>query len=661
MKSWRDQFGRVCIANLNEKDLLRQTEDCLFTYEKMIENMVSNPELPTWANTYHVLEIAISGVSNFNSALAFLAEIGTFDSSSAVFSEASEKIGSFFSNNYKNRKIPLRLHQLKRQVKLSPARLSILESTIASYNESFHSTKNKEKINKVTNELAKYELEFLNNIKNARQAAIVHFATITHIKSVPEYMRLEAKEKAKSLGMQGYAFSLESVNYVVLMQECTSRKIRKEIYYRYVQLASNHKIDNAVTLKKLIFWRNKQAKMYGYQNYADYAASNSGLHNVGLIDLFLDNLKDYFEEENYEHSELIKQYAKDFHNMSTLQPWDRHFVKESMNQYLMNKYELSAITINFKLACKEMFNLAHKLFGLTFEKTVGNEYKLWDKKAICYKVADKNGLVGHLVFDIFKRENKPQTLIFQYTLNTNMLIEKKRVPSQQAIVMHLDDTSVFDLDDMENLYHEFGHALHLLLTQKQYHVHHAFAIEKDAIEFPSQWFERFVKNPTLISKVAFQDNKNLSIEKAEMLLKVNDFYKPLQYWTSILHSKIDIYLNSQFKPTGSKTFHDALEPIFSSYNQTLPKYNMFQNNQFEHFYMGATYYGYLWAEHMIEVWVKEHGDKELSEQGELFRKLLNGSTEKRFNEQFKKLVKNPYNEQIGFEKNSPLKSLLSSL
>jgi Zn-dependent oligopeptidase len=662
MNNWFDKWGRTSVANIKTDNVVSQTQACLSLYGALIKKMLLNVENPTWNNTYHVLEVAISGVESFESAIDFSKDIGNLSANSEEFREAKEKIRSFFNHIYFNRKIALRLHDLKRTAKISVYRKDILERTIASYAESFYSQKNKKQIQKINMHLQHYELEFLENMRSARKNFHVTFTNIKGIEKLPKHMKQAGKIKAKELKMKGYAFNLQSENYYSLMTLCTDRDMRRVIFQSYVNLASNNNINNDETLKNLIHWRNQKAKLAGFKNYADYAASNAGLDSADTISLFLDNMKTHFEPNMKEHSELTKQYAKDYHGLSSIFAWDRHFVKDNMNKHLYKKYHLKGIGIPFEEAKKSMFDIAHQMFGISFTPEV--HYESWHPDAVCYRVTNNKGeLISHLVLDIFQRPNKPTGLIYQYTINPTLKVGRNTMPSQQAIVMHLqkiDGNVTLNLDDTVTLFHEFGHALHLLLTKKQHHQHHPFAIEYDAIEFPSQWFERFAKDPKVLGKIAYQKGKAIGEDKAQILVHVEDFNKPQQYWNHILHSKVDIHLNSRFKPYGVKSFHDALSPIFTEYDQVLQKYNKFQNNQFEHFYMGATYYGYLWAEHMIQLWEEKHGEKSLSEQGSILVKLLNAATEKPFNQQFKKMVGDPHNANLNFDLNAPkIKELLN--
>lgn len=654
MKTWNDKWGRAIIANITPKTVIGYTEECLSYYGGLVKEMLATPKPYTWNNTYHILEIVTSGVSSYNSAIDFAKDIGYLNADSIEFQEAKEKIRGFFNHFNFNRKIALRLHELKRTISLSKERKYMLDCMITSYVESFYSKEKKKKIQHTNSQLDKYELAFLENMRNARQNQYITFPNIKGIEDLDQGMKQLGKKLAKDIGIKGYAFNLVPNNYIQLMSYCSSRSMRKVIFQSYVSLASNNIYNNDEALKKLIFWRNKKAKLYGYDNYVNYAASNAGLGSAESIFGFLDNLKEHFEEDQQEHNLMVKTYAKDYHHINQVCGWDRYYIKNKMNQYLSKKYNLNNISINYNMARNNMFMLANKMFGLSFNLASKEEYKTWNKDVKAYNVKNSQGiLLGHLVLDIFSRENKPEGLIYLFPLNANLKIKRTTMPSQQVIVMAIEKNSrkvELSLDQTVKLYHEFGHALHMLLTEKKYHQHHPFTIEGDAIEFPSQWFEGFTKNPELIGKIAFQNGHPIGKNKAKILLKIEDFYKPQQYWNDILYSKIDIHLNSNFKPNGGKSFHDTLSPIFSEYEQVLQKYNKFQNNQFEHFYMGATYYGYLWAEHMITVWDKEHGNKSLREQGKIMTKLLNNAVEKPFNQEFGRLVKNAYNEELMFEK-----------
>ena len=663
-KKWFDSWGRTSVAKLNSDNLVEYTESCLSFYGTIIKKLlVSNYPL-TWSNTYHPLEVAISGIENFSNCVDFAKDIGKFDSSSNEFTVAKEKINSFLNQTYFNRKISLRLHQLKKTATLSKIKIKILDTTLLSYSASFYIKTKQNKIQNTNFQLAKHEMKFVENISNAKKSFYIIFPDLKNIENIPFHMKKQAKINANTLNFQGsYAFSLEDDNYRQLMSICKSRSVRKYIYQNYVNLASNQKINNEQTLKQLIQWRNKTAKLNGHKNYTNYASSSCGLDNSKAISSFLQKTKDHFEPDMRENDAIIKKYAKEHHNISRIFSWDKYFIKQEINNYIIKKNQLENITIKYELAQKTMFFIARELFNIEILPATPEEFDLWHPDAKCFKVINSQGrIVSHIVFDVIKREEKRAGLIYQYTFNPSQYINKKRQPSQQAIVMHLTpdikNKLFLNLGEAVNLFHEFGHALHLLLTNTAHHQQHPFAIEHDAIEFPSQWFERFVQQPEVLAKIAFQNKKPIGIKKAKKLVLLENFHKANQYWIHILHSKVDIYLNTLFKPKGSKTFHESLAPIFLKYEQKLEKYNQFQNNQFEHFFMGSSYYGYLWAEHMIEVWQKHHSDKPLAEQGKLITQLLNRAAKDSFSEKFNIIASNPHKNVLIFPHTSALSNQL---
>ena len=658
MNNWFDSWGRVSVADINESNVVAHTESCLSFYGTMIKQMIGRKAPYTWQNTYHHLEIAITGVENFSSALDFLGCVNKIEPKAPALLLAKEKISAFFSHTYFNRKISLKLHELKKNTKLSNVKKQILDNTLMSYNESFYTERKKKRIHNINRQLDYYESEFLNNMLFAKKNLYILVQNSKGLENVSELIKRKAIETSKKLNFKAkYAFSLEDDTYLTLMTHCSSRTTRKYIYQRRVSLASNQTIDNNQALKKLIFWRNEKAKINGHSNYTDYATSSSGLGDSQTVYDFLTNMKDYLQPCYQEYEELFKEYAKEKLRFQKIYPWDRAYIKGHMNNAFKEHQKINDIKIDYFKAQEKMFSLAKEMFEIDFE--IENQVNVWDEKISCYKVTNKDGeIISHLYFDVFKRDEKPANLIYQYTINPTQYISKDYQPSQQTIVMHLspDQHGKFniDLEEMVTLFHEFGHALHLLLTKTQYHQQHPFSIEYDAIEFPSQWFERFALSPELIQSLAYQNKRRISKKKASDLVCSTTLHRAYEYWIHIMHSQIDIHLNTHFKPNGNKSFHDALAPIFMNHNQKLAKYNQFQNNQFEHFYMGSIYYGYLWAEHMVQLFDSKFENSSLKARGQKISYLLNKAVEKTFSEEFTKMVKLPYESELNFMMNNSL-------
>lgn len=658
MNNWFDSWGRVSVADLDEDNVISHTESCLSFYGSIIKKMIGRKSPYTWQNTYHPLEIAVTGVENFSSALDFLSGIRKINPKNSAVLLAKEKIAAFFSQTYFNRKISLKLHELKKNAKLSAVKKQILDNTLMSYNESYYTDKKKKRIQNINRQLEYYENEFLNNMRSAKKNLYILLQNNKGLEKIPASIKQKALDTCKKMNFKGkYAFSLEDDTYLNLMTHCSSRANRKYIYQCRVSLASNQTINNDQVLKKLIFWRNEKAKINGHTNYTNYATSFTGLGDSETVSTFLDNMKEHLEPCFIEYEDFFKRYAKEKLGLQKIYPWDRAYIKGHINDAFEQQKQISNIKIDYFKAQQKMFSIAHEMFGLNFE--IDNNINVWDDNISCYKITNQLGeTLSHLYFDVFKRDEKPASLIYQYTINPTQYINKEYQPSQQAIVMHLSPDEngkiTITLDDMVTLFHEFGHALHLLLTKKQYHQQHPFTIEYDAIEFPSQWFERFALSADLIQTIAYQNKRKISKKKAQSMIAATTLHRSYQYWIHVMHSQIDIHLNTHFKPNGNKTFHEALAPIFIKHNQKLAKYNQFQNNQFEHFYMGSVYYGYLWAEHMVELFDCKFECFTPQEKGKKIQHLLNKSVEKPFNEEFTKMVEIPYESELKFKMNNSL-------
>lgn len=650
MNKWFDQYGRVSLATLTQDTLVEKTNSCLQFYSELIENMLK-VEKRTWENTFHVLEVATSGINNFNLGIDLAESVGLLSSTSIEYKESKNLIKLYLEGMYSNRKISLALHQLKRTSRLSKKKQYVLDCVTMSYAESFYSEDKKLASQLLDRQIEDYGKAFSKNLQNSRKALEIHFHHDEDIQNLSPVMKNFGQKCAEKLGMPGYVFNSEETNYRELMRNCTSRAKRKEMYLNYVSLASNKKFDNEKVMKDWITVRTQKAKSVKHKNYTDYATAYCGLSDHKSILFFLNNVKKHLEKDLFPYKKMMNQYAKKQYNIDKIEPWDKEFILYRIKDDLKKNYDLENIYIDLQQTLHQAFRLAKELFSLHIE--LDNNYLSWHPDNLCYRVInEKEDIIGHIVFDIFQREEKPDGLIYNFLLNPQLKVGEQFIPSQQAIVMHLkkdNKQTKLSFLDAENLMHEFGHALHFIVTHKEHHMYHPHTIQDDAIEFPSQWFERFIHQPEIFQQIAYQNNQVISNEKAQLFIQVEQTNKHFQWLRQTMDSTIDIILNSRFKPHGKKDFHELIAPIFEQYGEKLYRYNHYQN-QFEHFFMGSLYYGYIWADHMVLLWMKKHQNKTLKEQGKMLIKLLNKSTEKDFVNEFEKLVTDPYHEEILFPK-----------
>ena len=650
---WKDSFGRVNLGLFTKDNILLFTDNCITHYNTELQKLLSKENTPTWNNTFHRLEKITSGLDNFLTGIDFLREIGKFSIKDIEFKQSKDKITNFINALYFNRRIAMKLHELKKLTTLNGKQKEILDSTIQDFSKSFHNVKKQKNIKNIHSKINNFEIEFLMNISKSKKERFILFNDLKDFENLPANFIEQGKQNVINNNLNSlYAFSLENNSYRLLMTYCTNRVTRKYIYQTYVNLASGQHTNNSKTLKQLIAWRSKLAHYSGYDTYTDYSTSGAGLDNAKKINNFLNSVKSHIEPQVKEHDKILNSFVKQNYGIAKIFAWDKYYINNKIYKDLYHKYDLNGIKVNFNLALEKMFFLAKELFNIKFTSI---KMPTWDDKNLCFEVTDnENKILGHLIFDVFSRSEKPSELIYQYTINPRRVFSNKHQPSMQAIIMHLQDSPFIDIDDTITLFHEFGHSLHVLITEKKYHQHSPFTIEYDAMEWPSQWFEKFAQSVDILKDISQQNGRKVSNLKLNTLLNVSKINDPSNYWNQTLHSQVDIYLNTKFKPNGKKTFHDVLAPIFSNYNDKLHKYNQFQNNQFEHFFMESCYYSYLWSEHMVHLFNNKMKNKPLAEQGKIIKKLLNNATEKSFVLEFEKMITKPHAGQLQFNFNNKL-------
>ena len=266
--------------------------------------------------------------------------------------------------------------------------------------------------------------------------------------------------------------------------------------------------DNKSVIVREMELRIERAKMFGYDNPADYILADCMAKDHQTVDKFLQSVwTPSLEAAKREAAELQKMMDKDLPG-EKLQPWDWWYYAEKLRaeKYNLNEEELKPY-FELNNVRKGAFDLAHNLYGINFEKV--DDMPVYNPEVEVFKVTEANGsLVGFLYTDYFPRAGKRPGAWMNNI--SSQYIDANGVDHRPVIINvgnfnkpTKDNPSLLSMDDVETLFHEFGHALHGLLSKAHYKSLSGTNTPRDFVELPSQFMENYCYEPEIIRTYAF--------------------------------------------------------------------------------------------------------------------------------------------------------------
>ena len=469
----------------------------------------------------------------------------------------------------------------------------------------------KEELKKLNLKLSDLQLKFSQNLLHETNETYVTIDNVEDLEGLPQANIDRAAEMAKSIGQEGkYTFNMQRPSCNPVLQYCKNRDVRKKVYDAYYgRGAQDNEYDNRAICSEIVTLRLEKAKIMGYKNYSEVALDNRMAKTSDNVYHLLDQIWTpavaKAKEEIADIKEEIKKDGFDFEP----EGWDYMYYSDRAKQakYNINEEEVSEyLEINNVL--QGIFYVANKLYGLTF-KEITDEVPSYESTAKCWQVIDKDGKDLAIFYsDYFPRDGKGAGAWCtsfrgqKYEKNADGVDERKIPLVVNVCNMTLpssDKPALQTVDNVNTMFHEFGHALHSFM--RDVHYSSAGGVERDFVELPSQINEHWAMEPEVLAVYA-KHYKTGEIIPAELVKKIEESGKYGQGFATVEYlaaSLVDMdlhVLESVPADLDVLAFEQQKLAERGCPKQIFPRYRV---TNFSHTMGGgytAGYYSYIWAE-----------------------------------------------------------------
>ncbi len=404
------------------------------------------------------------------------------------------------------------LYDRRDSLELTVPQRRLIESTYKDFtrNGALLSEAGKDSLKTINANLTDLYLKFNKNLLNATNAFSVVIDDPARLAGLPEANVAAAADEAKSrgLGEGKWVFTLHAPSRLPLLQYAADRDLRRQIYEGYTGLASSGEYDNSPVINEIIKNRTAKAKLLGFKSYADYATDNVMAKNVANAENLL--LQIWTPAVARVHQEVAEMQAlADSEGAGiTIAPWDYYYYAEKVRR---QKYDLDEDELRQYFAVdsvvKGAFTLAKILYNVDF--TPLPDAPKYHPEVNVYDMTD--GATGEhisvFMTDYFPRPSKRQGAWMSEIKGSYTDAEGNSV---RPIIYNVgnfsrptaDTPALLTLDEVETLFHEFGHGLHGMLTRADYKGQSGTNVDRDFVELPSQINEHWAVEPELLKKYA---------------------------------------------------------------------------------------------------------------------------------------------------------------
>jgi peptidyl-dipeptidase Dcp len=575
--------------------------------KKEIEAIANNQEVATFENTIVALDNSGEMLRRTQLVFESIKEAESNDSIKALAKRIAPRLAAQSDNIYLNESLYKRVAQVERDVKENPNKYTTEQKELVSkyYKDFVRSgaalnSAQKETLRKINQELSTLGLEYSAHIQNDNNAYQLVISDKKDLAGIPEWLRESASSEAEANGLQGkWLFTLDTPSRLPFLQYAANRQLRKELYTAYIN-KGNHddENDNKKIITRILTLRLQKAHLLGFDTYADFVLDNNMAKNSKTVMDFLYKVfKPALAKSKQERKEMQAIMDKEGKGQK-LAAWDWWYYTEKLRQekYNFNEDELKPY---FKLenVREGAFMVANKLFGITF--TPIKNVPIYHKDVEVFEVKDAQGKHLSLFYtDYFPRQSKRG--------GAWMSIFREAKKGQRPVVYNVgnftkptgDTPSLLTLDEVETTFHEFGHALHGMLTRCNYYGVAGTNVSRDFVELPSQIMENWATDPVVLKMYAkhYKTGEIIPQRLIDKIQELSTFNQGFMTTELAAASILDMELHS-LKNTDHLDIAKLQEQIVEKMHlipEIAPRYRV---TYFNHIVGGyaAGYYGYLWT------------------------------------------------------------------
>lgn len=608
LQEWQTPFQVPPFSSIREAHFLPAFRSAMADQLAEVDAIAAAPAAPDFVNTIEQLERTGESLTRVNSVFSNLCSAETNDDLQALAKEVAPLLSAHYDTIYLNEQLFARVKAVwekRAALQLTPEQATLLEKTWKRFvrGGAQLNPAQKERFRAINAELASLGVRFGDNLLKEMNGYKLVLEE-SDLAGLPEREIATAAETARKSGLTNrFVFTLHAPSLWPFLHYSEKRDLRREIFTAYIARGNHdNATDNKAIASRMASLRLEKASLLGYNTWADYVLEENMARTPERVYDLLNRLwtpaKRVAAAEAKSFQDLIRADGLDF----DLQPWDWFYYAERVRR---ERYALdeNALRPYFRLENVRdgAFSVAHKLYGLTFIPV--KEIPVYHPEAQAFEVKDADGShLALLYLDFHPRPGK-RSGAWASHYRSSYHRDGKRVPPVVVNVCNFSRPSgnapaLLSLEEVETLFHEFGHALHGMLSRVQYRSLNS--TPRDFVELPSQIMENWAMEPEVLKTYArhWQTGEIIPdalIEKIHKAEQFNQGFKTVEYLAASL---LDLEWHTQVQPAEAPT--QTLERLalarMSLPPQIVPRY---RSTYFQHIFAGgysAGYYSYIWAE-----------------------------------------------------------------
>lgn len=597
-------------SQISEKDYISAFDEGIALTKKEIEDIVNNPEPPTFENTIEALAYSGLTLDRISNIFFNLHSAETNDELEKIAQDVAPKLSALGNDITLNTDLFSRVkavYEQKDSLTLTTEQQTLLEKSFKDFarNGALLNNEQKQKLRDIDAKLSVLKLKFGENVLADSNAYQLHITKEEDLAGLPEGVIEAAAALAKSENKDGWIFTLDYPSYIPFVTYADNRELRKEI-----SLAAGRKgfqqneNNNESIVLEIAQLRHHRAQLLGYDTHADFVLAERMAESPNKVLAFLNDLLAKAKPAAEKEFQELTAFAKEKDGIEVLEKWDGSYYSEKLKQ---QKFQLDDELLKpfFKLVnvLNGAFEVANKLYNLTF--SVVHNIDKYHPDVQTYEVKDEqDNLVAIFYADFFPRKGKRQgawMTSFKPQYIKDGINERPHI----SIVCNFTPPTetkpaLLTFNEVTTLFHEFGHALHGMLANTTYPNLSGTSVFWDFVELPSQIIENWCYEKEALTLFAkhYETGELIPMELVDKIKESASFLEGMATVRQLSFGLLDMGWHGQ-DPSAISKVKDFEKVQFAS-TQLFPDVeDNAMSTSFSHIFNGgysSGYYSYKWAE-----------------------------------------------------------------
>ncbi|MBN1301848.1 MAG: M3 family metallopeptidase [Melioribacteraceae bacterium] len=608
---WKTPFETPPFDMINEEHYLPAFEEAINRHKAEIESIINNAEEPSFSNVIEALDYSGSDLTKVENVFFAMNEAMTNDSMqdiSRIVSPMLAKHNDDINLNPELFEKVKAVYEKRDQLDLSTEQSKLLEKYYKGFVRGGANLEDaaKEEFRKINEELSLLSLEFGENVLKETNKFELVLEKEDDLAGLPENVIQMGSEEAKERGYEGkWVYTIQRPSMYPFLTYSTRRDLREKLYKGYINKGDNNdSLDNKKITARMALLRVRKANLLGYPTHAHFVLEEQMAKNPDKVYELLNKLWDPALEVAKNERDDMQKMVYDEGNDFKLESWDWWYYagKVKKAKYDLDEKELRPY---FKVenVIKGVFDLSAKLWGITFDER--SDIPKYHPDVKTFEVKDRDGShIGILYTDYYPRASKRGGA----WMDAFRKQSKRNGRFISPVIYNVgnfskptgDEPALLSVDNVNTLFHEFGHALHGLLSNCTYESLSGTETPRDFVEFPSQIMENWCMHPDVLKNYAFhyitgEPIPDDLIQKIKNSSKFNQGFSTVEYLAA---SFLDMDWHTLTEPVEHDT--DEFEKKALQKIGLIPEIvSRYRTTYFNHIFSGgysSGYYSYIWAE-----------------------------------------------------------------